>query len=379
MGLYEQLKASEKPSADISHFLDSLTIKENIPLHAALELTPVCNFRCEFCYARVSPEELKRKNISVMGFDEWARYIDEFADMGSVFLQITGGECTLHPDFVKIYRYAYEKGFSINVFTNGSSITDEILDTFKEMPPARVFLTLYGNSPETYKRVTGGAAFYEKVKANVEKLRAAKIDLVLQFTISLDNYMDTEALYEYAASLGCEFRYTNNLAPSGNCTDEVYDQKKVKNDLLTDVSNRIWRKKRGIPQDAVIEKKHVVPVAPDPNKQGIKCNAGKNSCFIRHDGMMLSCNMFDAKAVDTHGRSLKDCYEELNKWASGVTRILECEGCIHAIHCTTCIAAHYSDTKVLGIPSPKLCFKALYPEKAKEEREFFEKHGYLEV
>ena len=56
-----------------------------------------------------------------------------------------------------------------------------------------------------------------------------------------------------------------------------------------------------------------------------------------------------------------------------------CEGCIHAVHCVSCAAAHYNDTGVLGVPSPNICFKILEPEKAREEREFYEKYGYVKL
>ena len=379
MSLYDQLLHAQNPSVEFPKMLDKLTISNDLLMNVMLELTPVCNFRCPFCYARVSPEELKRRNIQIMDFDGWKRYIDEFARMNAMLLSFTGGECTLHPDFCRLYRYAYEKGFTINVFTNGSHITDEILELFTQMPPYRVFLTLYGNCPETYEKVTGNAKFHDTVKANVEKMVARKIDVVLQATLSNDNYRDVEGLYTYADSLGVEIRVTNQLASAGNCTDEVYQEQKVDNAALEESSLNRWKQQQGMTPDQPIPKRRVTPITPNPNAQGIKCNAGKNSCFIRHDGKMLGCNLLSAFEVDTHDRPLTECFRELNSWAKQLPRIKECEGCIHAIHCSTCVAAHYADTKQIGVPSPKLCFKVLQPEKAKQEQEFFDKHGYLEV
>ena len=379
MSLYDQLLRSQNPSVEFPKMLDKLTVDNDLPMNVMLELTPVCNFRCPFCYARVSPEELKRRNIQIMDFDGWKRYIDEFARMNAMLLSFTGGECTLHPDFCRLYRYAYEKGFTINVFTNGSHITDEILELFTQMPPYRVFLTLYGNCPETYEKVTGNGKFHDTVKANVEKMVARKIDVVLQATLSNDNYRDVDDLCAYADSLGVEIRVTNQLASAGNCTDEVYQEQKVDNTALEESSRNRWMQKRGISPDQPLPKRRISPLPVDPNAKGIKCNAGKNACFIRHDGKMLGCNLLDAFAVDTHNRPLTECFQELNSWAKQLPRIKECEGCIHAFHCTTCVAAHYADTKQIGVPSPKLCFKVLHPEKAKLEQEFFDKHGYLEV
>ena len=307
-------------------------------------------------------------------------YIDEFADMGCVELALTGGECTLHPEFCEIYNYAYDKGFVMDVFTNGSHITDAIFELFKNKPPLRIYITLYGNSPQVYEKVTGNAKFHDIVKANVEKLISNKFDVILQGTFSIDNVQDTEALFDYACSLNTEFRYSNRLLTYGNCTPEVKKEIAAANELIEQASRNIWYKKRGLdPEKAEPDNidRHVVPNKTDNKEYGIKCNGGKNTCFVRHDGMMAPCNTFDAFLVDTHDRELKDCFKEITAMVNSMPRIMECEGCIHARHCVSCVAAHYNDTGKLGVPSPEICFKILEPEKARMEQECFDKYGYV--
>lgn len=300
--------------------------------------------------------------------------------MNCITLSLTGGECTLHPDFVKLYRHAYSRGFSINVFTNGSHITEEMLDTFREMPPSRLFVTLYGDSPRTYETVVGCAAYCETVKNNIRRMAAMKLDVVVQGTFTRDNLHDMEALYDFSASLGLEYRYTTQLQLYGHCTPEVIEENRRLDALAGQYSRNIWGKKNGIDPDVQARtERRITPAPVSPDAVGIKCNAGKNAAFIRHDGMMLICNTFDAFTVDTHGRSVADCFAELNAWACSLRRIAECEGCIHSVHCTSCIAAHYNDTKTLGVPSPRLCFKIREPEKAAQERAFYEEHGYIQV
>ena len=381
MSFYDALINSKNKSGDFTKLFDKHTIENDILANCTLELTPLCNFRCAFCYSRVSPEELKERNISVMRFDEWKRYIDDAAQMQCMTLILTGGECTLHPDFAKIYSYAYDKGLTISVFTNGSNITDEIFELFTQKPPFRIFITLYGNSPETYEKVVGDGKYFSIVRKNVEALVAKNFDVVLQGTFVSDNVEDVEPLYDYAATLGCEFRYSADLFTLGNNTVELNNAIQADKDLLDQASRNIWCKKHNFAPDSLEarEKKRVAPIPADPNAVGIKCNAGKNACFIRHDGMMAPCNTLEANLIDTHGRSLQDCFTEMSAWANTVPRIKECEGCIHAVHCRSCVAFHYNDTHQFGVPSPRICFKIREPEKAKAEQEFFAKHGYLEL
>ncbi len=384
MSLYDELIKSKNRSVEFPQILNDITVRKGVLTNCTIELTPLCNFTCKFCYARKSPEQLKAKGERVFRFDDWKRYIDELADMHCMTLIITGGECTIHPDFAEIYRYAYEKGFVITVFTNGSHISDDILDLFAQLPPLRIFLTMYGASPETYKTVTGRAEWYEIVKANLEKLVAAKQDVIIQNTMSSENIADTEVLFDYAQTLGCEFRYSSSLNAYGNCTDDVYDEVKADRDTAQQVNVNIWRKQRGMSEEEY--KRHIaevktsfVPQKVDPNAIGIRCSAGRNACFIGYNGFMQVCNTFDAFKVDTKGRTLADCFNELSMWAKTLPRIKECEGCIHSFHCSSCTALHYNDTKQFGVPSPRVCFKILEPEKARKEQEYFEKYGCVKI
>lgn len=382
--MYDEIMKSANKSVDFPDVLNKITVAKDFLANCTIELTPLCNFKCRFCYARKSPEQLKQNGEKVFTFDDWKRYIDELAAMNCLTLVITGGECTLHPEFVKIYRYAYEKGLVITVFTNGSNITDEILATFVKYPPSRIFVTMYGASEETYETVTGHAKWFGIVKQNIEKMIDKKLDVIIQNTMSSENIADTEALYDYAASLGLEFRYSSSLNAYGNCTDDVYDEVKADNTTAETVNTNIWRKKRGMTEQEYQE--HLqnattsfVPVKADPNAVGIKCAGGRNACFLTYNGYMQICNTFDACKIDTKNRTIKDCFEEVIVWAKALPRIKECEGCIHAFHCNSCVALHYNDTKQFGVASPRVCFKILEPEKARIEREYFEKHGCVDT
>lgn len=381
MSLYDSLKNSENKSNDFPKKFSELTISQNFLSNCTFELTPLCNFRCSFCYARLSADDLKCRDVHVMEFSEWKRYIDELSLINCINLNITGGECTLHPDFVNIYSYAYDKGLVISVFTNGSYITDEIIEVFRQKPPSRIFVTVYGDDPETYEKITGRGDCCNIVKSNIKSLVEIGFDVVIQGTFTENNIFDMEKIFDFAHSLGCEYRYTTQLQNYGHCTDEHLENVDNNNTIAKQYSRNIWCKKHGFDpnKEIVFPKRSVYPKKSDSNTAGIKCNAGRNSCFIRHDGIMTACNTFDAFEIDTHGKSVQECFEQLNKWASSVPRIKECNGCIHAIHCVTCVAAHYNDTKQLGVPSPRLCYKITHPEEAKKEREFFDKHGYIEI
>ena len=60
--------------------------------------------------------------------DEWLKVAKEAADMGCLFLLLTGGEPLLHPEFKQIYRGLQELGIYLTVNTNGTLIDEEMAD-----------------------------------------------------------------------------------------------------------------------------------------------------------------------------------------------------------------------------------------------------------
>src|SRR5258708_6004639 len=66
-----------------------------------LELTRRCNLECPHCYIDGG---LAREGE--MPGSEFHRLLDEFADMGVWAVAMTGGEPTLHPDFIPLVRHA---------------------------------------------------------------------------------------------------------------------------------------------------------------------------------------------------------------------------------------------------------------------------------
>ena len=75
--------------------------------------TGVCNFDCEFCYNRGL---LKEKELN-LDKDILPKLLDRKDFINHII--ISGGECTVHPDFERIINTLYDNGFVIGIHTNG--------------------------------------------------------------------------------------------------------------------------------------------------------------------------------------------------------------------------------------------------------------------
>ena len=84
-----------------------------------LELTSLCNFKCTHCYV---PEYVTKDfTLSMKEIREKINNIDinKFP-----IIKITGGEPTIHPNFLEAIDYASRKGLRVHVNTNGAKFAD---------------------------------------------------------------------------------------------------------------------------------------------------------------------------------------------------------------------------------------------------------------
>lgn len=379
MSLYDAVKNADNPYQAFQEAVSDLVSANRFPLSAVFELSPVCNFKCPFCYARVSPEELAARGEKVLRFADWKRFIDEARAMGTFKLTLTGGECMLHPDFCEIYRYAYAQGCELTLMTNGSCVTPEILEMFRDCPPEGVYLTLYGSSPETYETVCGSAAFYDRVLRNIRALKELGLLVVLQFTADRDNVAELETVYALSKALDAPLRYTVAEQSFRRCTPEMLEEFAPEQELLHDAARAIYLDRSGLTEEAydAAGDEPVQLLKMPVIEKGMPCGAGRNSFCINYRGEMLPCVVFDAVSVKTDGRLLSDCWKELVRGCDEIPRLVECTNCIHRMHCRSCIAQHYNACKQFGVPAPRLCWKQKYPERAAEIEKFYAEHGYL--
>src|SRR6185295_3466526 len=84
------------------------------PVHATLEIIETCNMTCDHCYYSSSPDKTGK-----MSLDDAVIMMDRLAAGGVRVIELTGGECTIHTDFVAILEHACRTFDIVAVLTNG--------------------------------------------------------------------------------------------------------------------------------------------------------------------------------------------------------------------------------------------------------------------
>jgi radical SAM protein with 4Fe4S-binding SPASM domain len=87
-----------------------------------IEITNVCNLNCEFC----EPHNRENRFMTLVEFESVLNKISNYSSY--IYLHVKG-EPLLHPDFDKIVKLAYSKGFQINLTTNATLLENHLEST----------------------------------------------------------------------------------------------------------------------------------------------------------------------------------------------------------------------------------------------------------
>ena len=140
----------------------------NKPKHWVRAVT-ACNSRCIFCLDTDTPRNVYLPAEEVRA--DLDRGLDE---LGAEKVIISGGEASLHPEFVDFIRYARDRGYDrVQTVTNGFRFADR--DFYARCMDAglgEITFSLHGHTPELHDRLTQTkGAFKRLVKGMVRALR----------------------------------------------------------------------------------------------------------------------------------------------------------------------------------------------------------------
>ncbi len=120
------------------------------PLTLHIEATNHCNLNCAMCFQQTM--ERKKGEIE---FDLFKEIIDQAAGWVS-HLQIANfGEPLLHPRIEEMIRYAAERGFFVELFTNGLQLDDDRCEMLVRSGTGKVNVSIDALNAETYKLLRG--------------------------------------------------------------------------------------------------------------------------------------------------------------------------------------------------------------------------------
>lgn len=171
------------------------------PVEIFIKTTFNCNHSCPRCPHGVGITPSGRAYD--MSFDTLKKVLDEGSEKGLQSVVFTGGEPTLHRQFVKFLAYAAMKHFpDISVITNGSLLNEKIIDGILDHGVTRLNISFDSITPSTYQKVRG-VDDYAKVIGNINRLlekragRKSELPLLsLSFVLSEENANELDGFIE---------------------------------------------------------------------------------------------------------------------------------------------------------------------------------------
>ena len=148
-----------------------------------IDLTNRCNLSCPICFANANVQGY----VSEPNFDEIVGLLEQlraYRPVPASAVQFTGGEPTIHEDFLRIVRKAKELGFShLQVASNGIQFAKrEFALAAAEAGLHTIYLQFDGTDDAVYEYTRGRKLFETKLKA-LENIHAAGMKVCLVPTI----------------------------------------------------------------------------------------------------------------------------------------------------------------------------------------------------
>ena len=141
---------------------DRAAVHEGV-IKAQLELTYRCNLHCRHCYT--DPYNSNEWFPRELSCAEILRLIDEMAEHGIVWLNLTGGEIFQHQHFWDIYDHAYRRGFLLQLYTNGTLFTRGIIERLQHAPPFTIDISCHSVRRGAFRLVHASPRFLPCVHA----------------------------------------------------------------------------------------------------------------------------------------------------------------------------------------------------------------------
>ncbi len=158
----------------------------------SLDITSRCNLQCSFCRNKdvLSNKELER-NFIVKILD------DAFQYESLKRIHFTGGEPTLHPDFIELCRIVKSREkIALSVSSNGYDLSMNLLHDLADLGIDALSISLNGNEG-TQNKLTGRQNSYSRLRQNITTINENSISYGIRTTLTPQNIGQMQSIVEF--------------------------------------------------------------------------------------------------------------------------------------------------------------------------------------
>ena len=314
--------------------------KKNIPLSVFIELTHRCNLRCYYCYQK---EYKLRKELPLQ---HWKRIIKELADMGSLYITLSGGEPLLRDDFIGIVSTARYHNFAVSIISNGMLVNENIVHELKDLGIMDVGISLHAASAGLHDKLAHGPGSFQRALYAIRLLVTAGIKVLIKHSVSNANFGEYSKLQKLADAEGCAFECDSTILPMHKGETSPY--------ALNHEQHFIFLKDMEI--DSIVS---CVSNKEDPAT--LHCDAGRSICGIMPDGEVYPCIILPISLGNVSKKPFNEIWfgEKSLEFREQELKLEEtCRKCEKNLMCSRCHAVAFLETKKWTGKSESLCERA---------------------
>ena len=330
-------------SQEVGARFERMCLEKNIPLRASLELTYRCNLRCRHCYIpKERHGELSREEIEPI--------LDQLAQMGTMFLTLTGGEIATRDDFLDIAGAAKQRGFVLTLMTNGTLMANGSIDEIAKLKPRAVHISLYGACSETHDYVTTVPGSFERTVKAIKGLVKHDVHVKAKTVLMHSNVGEHKEIKALAQSLGADPVAGISISPGKDGSKLPLQHRLSPDDM-----------------EFYFTGESKLPGAPDSDfdpMRSLLCKAGRSTCSISPDGRVFPCLLTPLALGSLKEQTMSDIWHQKGNELLDRLRMSEayesspCLRCDLLPLCNRCPGVAYTETGDLFGPSPSACRRA---------------------
>lgn len=279
----------------------------------------------------------------VMPASFWLEQAKKAKESGLFVLSISGGESFSYPYIDELMDGLCEMGFLISFNTNGSFIHQKGAEWFLKHPVAKINISLYGASNETYQRLCGcGYYEFDHVSQAIDDLLALGQNVYVTAMMTPDNIDDLPEMINFANTRGLKLDIASYTHPS-TCQD-LY--------RFDPVTQAKWASEYVLSTASLLNayiKLSSFERGASQEKQFNVCNGAKCSFAISYDGKMMPCVMMRHLDCDLTATSFEDAWKIIKEKMKEASVPSKCEKCKYAgVVCPACKGSLYREREIYG-------------------------------
>ncbi|MEX2572190.1 MAG: radical SAM protein [Gemmatimonadota bacterium] len=321
----------------------------HVPHVVAWNLTKRCNLACAHCYISAGSWQAAEGELTTA---ECHRVVDEvLAESPAPMLILSGGEPLLRDDLEEIAAHASDGGATVVVGTNGTRLTDDRIASLMRSGVRGVAVSVDSLDARYHDRFRHGDGALADTLGAISRLREARLDFVVQSTLTRGNRAQLRDLVAWAAEAGAVSFNLYFLVATGR-GEKMPGLTPLENDEVLRELVDLQREYRGVmlirskcqPQlmRHVFESDRESPLL----NYRTRCPCGLQYCRITPEGQVTPCPYMPVVAGDLRTQS----FGEIWHGSPVLTRIREgelagkCGKCEYRGICGGCRARAYAET-----------------------------------